>query len=169
VLQALDARASASDVALLLGAQTAGALLSNPLWGWWGDLRGKRSLLGIVAALGGLAPLLTLAWIVIGGLGPTALLPWFAGAFVLLGASANGGTIGYLGYLMEISPDDRRPAYSGYFNALIAPVALLPIAAAALADATSYAWIFAASGIAAMLQLVAVWRLRFADKPAGGP
>ena len=32
-------------VALLLGAQTAGALISNPLWGWWGDHRGKGNLL----------------------------------------------------------------------------------------------------------------------------
>jgi MFS family permease len=169
VLQATEPRASISDIALLLGAQTAGALVSNPFWGLWGDVRGKRSLLEIAAAVSALAPFLTLGWIVTGGFGPAALLPWFAGVFVLLGASGNGGTIGYLGYLMEISPEDRRPAYSGYFNALIAPAALLPIAGAALADATSYAWIFAASGIAAMLQLMAVSRLRFADKAAGGP
>ncbi|WP_143595205.1 hypothetical protein [Thioclava sp. DLFJ4-1] len=34
-------------------------------------------------------------------------------------------TTGYLDYLMEISPDDRRPAYSAYFNALAFPAALL--------------------------------------------
>jgi hypothetical protein len=39
----------------------------------------------------------------------------------------NGVTIGYLGYLMEISPDDRRPAYSAYFNALASPAALAPL------------------------------------------
>ena len=41
VLQATAASIVAADVAVLLGAQTAGALLSNPLWGWWGDGRGK--------------------------------------------------------------------------------------------------------------------------------
>ena len=166
VLQAIEARASRSDVALLLGAQTAGALLSNPLWGWWGDVRGKRSLLEIVAIAGVLAPFLALAWIAAGGFGPAALLPWFGGIFVLLGATGNGGTIAYLGYLMEISPDDRRPAYSGYFNALIAPAALLPIAGAALAEATSYSWVFAASSFAALLQFLAVRYLRSADQPA---
>lgn len=168
VLQATDARASLSDVALLLGAQTTGALLSNPFWGWWGDVRGKRNLLEIAAVASALAPFLALGWIVTGGFGPSALLPWFAGVFVLLGASGNGGTIGYLGYLMEISPEDRRPAYSGYFNALIAPAALLPIAGAVLAGATSYAWVFAASGIAAMLQFLTVRHLRSADTPMEG-
>jgi MFS family permease len=167
VLQVTEARASTSDVALLLGAQTAGALLSNPLWGWSGDVRGKRSLLEVVAAAGAVAPFLALAWVAAGGFGPAVLLPWFAGVFVLLGATGNGGTIAYLGYLMEISPDDRRPAYSGYFNALIAPAALLPVAGAVLAEATSYAWVFAASGIAAMLQFLTVRRLRVADKPGG--
>ncbi len=46
ILQVTAGQTSAADIALLLGAQTAGALLSNPLWGWWGDRRGKRSLLG---------------------------------------------------------------------------------------------------------------------------
>ncbi len=40
--------------------------------------------------------------------------------FMLLGALGNGITIAMLGSLMEISPDDRRPAYSGYFNAMAA-------------------------------------------------
>src|SRR5258707_2809796 len=59
----LLANVSAADVAVLLGAQTAGALLSNPLWGWWGDRLGKRSLLEVNAALGAIAPLLALIWI----------------------------------------------------------------------------------------------------------
>ena len=41
----------ASVVAFLLGAQTADALLSNALWGWWGDHHGKRSLFEGVAVL----------------------------------------------------------------------------------------------------------------------
>lgn len=53
----LQTQSSAPDVAFLLGAQTAGALFSNPVWGWWGDRRGKRELLEITAALGAVAPL----------------------------------------------------------------------------------------------------------------
>jgi hypothetical protein len=61
---------------------------------------------------------------------------------------------------MEISPDNRRPAYSGYFNALAAPATLLPIAGAAIAEAASDAAVFATSSAAALLQLMAVRRLR---------
>ena len=61
---------------------------------------------------------------------------------------------------MEISPNERRPAYSGYFNALVAPATALPTLGAALAEATSYSAVFAASSAAAVLQIWAVRRLR---------
>ena len=157
VLQATSAGPAA---AILLGAQTAGALLSNPLWGWWGDKLGKTSLLAVVAMLGIVPPSLTLAWIAAGGFWPdAAALPWFILVFGLLGAAGNGATIAQLGYLMEVSPNERRPAYSGYFNALIAPTTLLPTLAAALAEATSYTAVFAASAAASLLQVAAVGRL----------
>jgi hypothetical protein len=61
---------------------------------------------------------------------------------------------------MEISPDERRPAYSGYFNALAAPATLLPLAGAAVAQTISFTALFAASLAAAVLQFLAVRRLR---------
>ena len=167
ILQAAPSKGFGSDVAFLLGAQTTGALLSNPLWGWWGDRRGKLSLLEIVAALGTVAPILTLAWITSDGRWAAVALPWFAVIFALLGAMGNGRTIAQLGYLMEISPDDRRPAYSGYFNALVAPAALLPLAAGAVAEVTSFTPVFAASLAAAMLQFRTVRRLRIASGRTG--
>lgn len=151
---------NASRVALFLGAQTAGALLTNPLWGWLGDRRGKRNLLELVAAFGAAPPLLTLAWIFTDGQWPDAVLPWFAAVFFLLGAAGNAATIAQLGYLMEISPDTRRPAYSGYFNALVAPATLLPLAGALVAEATSFAALFTMSLGAALLQMSIVRRLR---------
>jgi hypothetical protein len=75
VLQATAALGVAADVAILLGAQTAGALLSNPLWGWWGDVRGKQSLLEGVIALTCLPPLATLAWLGLGEAAPGLVLP----------------------------------------------------------------------------------------------
>ena len=150
----------ASVVAFLLGAQTAGALLSNALWGWWGDRHGKRSLFEGVAVLRAAPPLLTLVWVPIAGLWAAPPLAGFALVFMLLGALGNGYTIAMIRYLMEISPDDRRPAYSGYFNAIVAPAALLPLAGAAIVEATSLAGVFAVSLVAALLQYLAVRRLR---------
>ena len=83
----------------------------------------------------------------------------FALLFFVLGALVNGTTIGYLGYLMEISPNDRRPAYSAYFNALASPAALLPLLGAAIVAALSLEILFAIAVIAAMVQLGLLCRL----------
>ncbi len=160
VLQAKALHISAVDVAFLLGAQTTGALLSNALWGWWGDHLGKRSLLEGVAILRTAPPILTLAWVPIAASGSAPALVGFALIFLFLGALGNGTTIAMLGYLMEISPDDRRPAYSGYFNALVAPAALLPLAGAMIVTTTSLSAVFGVSLGAAILQYLTVRRLR---------
>ena len=121
----------------------------------------------LVSRLNAVAPAATLIWLVWAGqAGGLPALPWFATVFFVLGAVGNGRTIAYLGYLMEISPDHQRPAYSGYFNALAAPAALLPILGAGLAAATSFAAVFAAALGAALLQ-VAVLRLLRAQGSEG--
>ena len=144
----------------LLAAQTAGALLSNALWGWWGDRYGKRSLYEGVALLRAVPPLLIIVWSSVVGIWPIPTIFWFATVFFLLGAVGNGITIAVIGYLMEISPDDQRSAYSGYFNSLVAPAALLPLAGAAVVETTSLTWIFAVSLGAAFLQFMIIRRLR---------
>ena len=160
ILQATTVSGGASEVAILLGAQTAGALLSNALWGWWGDHFGKRNLLEGVALLRAGPPLLSLVWTAVVVSWAVPALAGFAVVFLFVGALANGTTIAMLGYLMEISPDDRRPAYSGYFNALVAPAALLPLAGAAIVEATSLPGVFVVSLCAAVLQFLTVRRLR---------
>ncbi len=160
ILQATAVRGDTLDVGLLLGVQTAGALLSNALWGWWGDRFGKRSLLEGVALLRAAPALLILVWTPMAASGDAPALAGFAAVFFLLGALGNGITIAMLGYLMEISPDHRRPAYSGYFNALVAPAALLPLAGAAIAEATSLSGVFAVGLGAAILQYLTIRRLR---------
>ena len=160
ILQATALTGGVADVAFLLGASTAGALVSNGLWGWWGDRFGKRSLFEGVTLLRMAPPLLILVLAAAGGRGAPPMLPGLALVFILLGALGNGITIAMLGYLMEISPDDRRPAYSGYFNAMVAPAALLPLAGAVIVEALSLRVVFGLSLIAAMLQFLAVRRLR---------
>lgn len=150
---------AAADVALLLAAQTAGALVSNALWGHWGDKYGKQNLLEGVAILRMVPPaaILALAAITV----PPDLTLWvFCAVFVVLGALVNGTTIAMLGYLMEISPNDRRPAYSGYFNVLVSPASLLPIAGGLIVSLVSVYSVFAIAALAAALQFLAVRRLR---------
>lgn len=160
VVMASNAGLGAPDVGILLGAQTVGALASNALWGQIGDRFGKLALLQAVGALR-LAPPIGALFVAVGqgSLTSGMLLLAFALLFVAVGALVNGMTIGYLGYLMEISPDDRRPAYSAYFNALAAPAALLPLAGAAMADVWSLEVVFGLAVLAAAGQLFLYARL----------
>ena len=150
------------QVALLLGAQTVGALVSNPLWGWWGDHLGKVSLLRAIS-LGRVVPPLIMLGLLATTSGNFAV---FVVVFALNGALANGLTIAVIGFLMEISPEDRRPAYSGYFNAITAPAFLLPLIGGALTALTGLSVVFGLSMLAAFGQF---WLLARIDvqKQAG--
>ncbi len=152
VVQANQSGFDLERIALLLGAQTIGALISNLLWGWWGDNFGKISLLKAIA-LGRIFP--PLAVIVLGLTDIVAadqMLIVFIAIFFVLGALANGLTIAVIGFLMEISPDTQRPAYSGYFNAITAPAYLLPLLAGIIAAIYGLSTVFTISMIAAFVQ-----------------
>jgi MFS family permease len=123
--------------------------LGNPLWGWWGDRRGKLSLMrGIAIARTG--PPIALLLLLLIPVPAEAVAPILLVVFFVLGALANGLTIAVIGLLMEISPDDRRPAYSGYFNALTAPAFVLPLVGG-FAVAALGAWIVFATALAAAI------------------
>ena len=159
VVAAAGAGLRVEDVAVLLAAQTTGSLVSNALWGRIGDRLGKLQLLQAVGALRLAPPLGALIIFSTGGMAPWMMLGAFSVLFVLIGALINGMTIGYLGYLMEVSPDAKRPAYSAYFNALASPAALLPIAGAAVADVVSLAAVFMVAIVTAIVQLWLYTRL----------
>jgi MFS family permease len=91
VVQASASGIAVRDVALLLAAQTAGALASNPLWGWWGDMRGKRELLEVAALAAAAPPLLAFGWIALGSPQRETSLALFCIVFAFLGAAGNGG------------------------------------------------------------------------------
>lgn len=145
---------TAADVGILLGAQTIGSLASNPIWGRLGDRAGKLRLLQVVAVTRLVPPLGALVLLASG-----AGLLWFAILFGVIGAMMNGVTIGYLGYLMEISPNDRRPAYSAYFNALASPAALLPLLGAGFVTLISLHALFVAAILAALWQVLLLRRI----------
>jgi len=116
-----------------------------------GDAHGKLTLLRGVGWLRMVPPALAAAILAL-DLPPAQLLGAFMALFFFLGALVNGMAIGFLGYLLEMSPNHRRPAYSGYFNALAAPAALLPLAGAVIADLASLTAVFAAAIAAAIVQ-----------------
>ena len=167
VIQARAIGLALLDIPLLLAAQTAGALASNALWGRWGDRRGKQSLLEGVAVLRIVPPVAVLFIAVTLDRFGVAPLTAFGALFFCLGGLVNGTTIAMLGYLMEISPDDRRPAYSGYFNAMVAPASLLPILGGIIAEVVSLPGVFVLAVAAGVLQYLTIRRLRRAGGDAG--
>lgn len=152
VVQASESGFNLERVALLLGAQTTGALVSNFLWGWWGDKVGKGSLMRGIAISRILPPAAIVLFTTTNLVNEEVALYAFIGIFFILGALANGLTIAVIGFLMEISPDDMRPAYSGYFNAITAPAFLLPLFAGILARLTGLLTVFIISIAGALLQ-----------------
>ena len=148
-----------ADVGILLAAQTAGSLSSNALWGHVGDRFGKLRLLQCVGVLRIAVPLGMIAILLIEDWPHGDLLLPCAALFFTVGALVNGMTIGFLGYLMEISPNDRRPAYSAYFNAFASPAALLPLVGAAIVDVFSLTAVFVAAAAAALFQIYLFVRL----------
>lgn len=143
-----------ADVGTLLAAQTAGALASNPLWGRIGDGMGKLALLRFVACVRLVPPTLILML-----MAAQAGLAAYAALFFVVGGMMNGVTIGYLGFLMEISPDDRRPAWSAWLNALVAPSAISPLLGSALVGILAMSAVFVVAILAAMAQLVVLARI----------
>ncbi len=160
VVQAYASGFDLAGVALLLGAQTAGALVSNLLWGWWGDRLGKVSLLKAIS-LGRVFPPIAVIFLATTGIEDTGQTTFaFMGIFFVLGALANGLTIAVIGFLMDISPDNMRPAYSGYFNAITAPAFLLPLFAGIIAAVFGLLAVFFISMIAAIFQTLILRQIR---------
>ncbi|MCJ8322425.1 MAG: MFS transporter [Rhizobiales bacterium] len=160
VVQASKLGFSLENIALLLAAQTIGALASNPLWGWWGDGLGKVSLLRAIALGRVIPPLIMLVLGYSGAVQGMPLLFIFTMLFFVSGALANGLTIAVIGFLMEISPNDQRPAYSGYFNAITAPAFLLPLLAGVMATYIGLQVVFAVSMLAAGAQFILLTRIK---------
>jgi len=153
------------NVALLLGVQTAGALAANPLWGWWGDARGKLSLMRLIA-IGRAVPPVVLLVLLFAPAQPESTLPILLAVFFCLGALSNGLTIAVIGLLMEISPDDRRPSYSGFFNALTAPAFVFPLVGGFAVAAMGVWIVFAIAFACAIAQAAFLFRFDSAGQGA---
>lgn len=135
-----------------------GSVVLTPLWGWWGDRRGKLSLLKVLTGIAAVSPLLAIGL----GLRPlpaTLGLAGYALVFFVVGAAMTGEIVGDLGYLMGISPDDRRPEYSGYLNGLAAPSRLLPLLGGFIVTLASFQLLFILSALAVAARFVVLARL----------
>lgn len=103
-------------------------------------------------------PLVVLA-LMLSPVAPEIILPVLLAMFFFLGALTNGLTIAVIGLLMEISPDERRASYSGYFNALTAPAFVFPLLGGFAVAASGTRIVFAVALVLSVTQAAFLFRI----------
>jgi MFS family permease len=151
----------AERIGLLVGAQVAGAILSNIVWAELSDRVGNRSVIMLTGLVAVLIPVLSLVSTYVGG--STLLVAVFA----LIGAQISGAGIGFKNYLLEIAPVPLRPAYIAVAGTLSGFLFLLPIAGGFVVDLWGYQAAFAATAVVVAVGLASSWALKCVRKPAG--
>ncbi len=173
--------ATAGFAGIMTGVAALSAALSNLFWAPMSEFRGDRRLwvtssIGMVgvttmSVLLGMLPRLQVhpspGWEAhlagLFGLGggvvdlrlPLLLLMVAIAAFVTSGQALGGAT-----YLLNLAPQRARPTYVGFFNTLIAPLAIISTLAGGLVDLFSYELVFGLSFFFSILAVIAAHRLR---------
>ncbi len=145
-----------STAGIFLSIQVAGSIVSNLLWGRLSRSRGDRFLLETIAGLAAVVPAIVLAS---SAAPPNLRIFFFSPAFFFAGATLSGLFIGYANLLLEIAPEDKRPQYVGFMNALVAPSAFFPALGGAVINLFDYPTLFATALLAALLASLAASRL----------
>lgn len=145
---------AAEQVGVLVGAQMAGAIVSNLVWAPLSDRVGNRIVIMLTAATAAAIPLLAL-------LSSTVGWTLLVAVFVLIGFSVSGGGIGFRNYLLEIAPEHVRPAYIALQGTLMGFTFAMPVLGGLVVDVYSYQAAFVVTVIAL---LIGVW-LSFKLKP----
>lgn len=123
---------------VFLTVQMLGYLSSNLLWAYLSN-RGKNNLVLLYSALfSAICPLLVLSNAVLG-------IPlWAYGTiFFFLGATISGADLGYMNYLLQIAPEDRRPIYVGFSNTVVGPTIFLSAVGGVIIQIGSFALLYA--------------------------
>jgi MFS family permease len=80
---------------------------------------------------------------------------WLAQAYpfvyVAIGVVNSTWMLGFTNYLLEIAPNEMRPAYVGLGNTILGVLTLAPIAGGWLLEATSYTVLFGTTAVATAL------------------
>lgn len=139
VIFAIDFLGAAEWIAgIYLTFQMIGYLASNLLWGWLSNRVSNRLVILLSALFRMLSPLIAFMGFYI------SIDPYiFSVVFLLLGMAEAGIDMGYMNYMLEISPDRGRPLYVGLIHTLIAPTILFSGLGGWLSEIITLKWLFA--------------------------
>ncbi len=155
-------------VGLFVSASVLALSLSNILWSFISDGPGNRLLLSLASGVYILVPAMALAAPLLPsqptgqfmGMAVSPATWWMLAIFAVGGIAQAGMIIGMTNYLLELSPEPRRPTYLAFFYLARMPMAFWPLAGAALiGEAGRYEVAFAAALVIAVLMVGAALRL----------
>jgi len=133
---------STGAIGWFLSAQIAGGLLCSLILGYFLERHGSRLTTNMEAVLALVSPLLA----IVAGLVVPGDSPWFVPTFLLvfafMGALNNSFMLGHMNYILEMSPEDKRPVYVGLSNTLTGLLVVVPLLGGWLVDAFSYEPLF---------------------------
>ncbi len=140
---------------IYLTVQMVGYLGANLLWGWLSNHVSNRLVIILSTLLKVLPPAIALAGFFV-QVGPEM----FSAVFFLLGMGESGSEMGFMNYLLEISPEQRRPLYIGLLHTLIAPTILFSGVGGWLSQLFTLKWLFATAFVTVSIALLISLKLR---------
>jgi MFS family permease len=127
----------ASMAGVFLTVQMVGYLSSNLLWGYLSNRGKNRLVLLLSAVFSGFCPLLVLSHVAFG------IPVWaYSAIFFFLGATISGLDLGYMNYLLQIAPEEKRPIYVGFLNTVVGPTLFLSAAGGLIIQLSSFAFLY---------------------------
>jgi MFS family permease len=152
-------------VGSFVAAQQVAGVASGALLGWVSDRWGPCYTMRIGSALSIVGPLFALAaHVVDGGL----LVAAYPLVYVSLGFYQGSTMLGFYNYLLEIAPDDVRPAYIGLGNTIMGVLTLAPTIGGWLLEVTSYTVLFGITAGLVSLGFLVALRLRPSKEVVSG-
>jgi MFS family permease len=134
---------------IYLTAQMIGYLASNLLWGWLSNRISNKTVIVLAALCRVFSPVM--AFICFYYPVSPAM---FAAVFVFMGMAESGIDMGYMTYLLEISPEKGRVLSIGLFHTVIAPTVLLSGVGGWFSQILSLKWLFGVVSITTLISLI---------------
>ncbi len=162
---------SADQLGLFVSSQVFGGLVGGLAIGWIADHAGPRTVIRLSGVVCGVVPCLALAMSLLPhALRPT-LVPLGTVLFVLVGVVGSASFIGFMNYLMEVSPLEQRTSYVGLFNSMAGALMVAPPVLGWLVQAVSFRALFFVTIAASLGSLLVSLGLRRPprreERPAG--
>lgn len=150
-------RLPAAAVGLFAGAATIGTALSGLLLGVLADRYGTHRVVQVVTWAQFLVPVLALLCHL--GVFGSAVGAIYPVLYVLLGIYEGSMMLGFLNFILEISPPGQRPTYMGLTNTLSGALVVVPMLGGFLLQRTSYPVLFAVTALGTLAAAIVALRL----------